>query len=182
MSAPSLRPVRMPVLSRRASLGLMLAALVAIAPRRAAAADAESARAFLEDIYAHYIGPAGTAYGAPWGSDEGVRRYFTAEASALILADRHGATERLEAPYLNGDPFVDSQEWAIDAVDIAIDPITDTVPPTARAVASFVSYGRDVVVELHLVHLDEGWRIGEIVWRDGITLTMVLTREGGLLP
>jgi hypothetical protein len=60
---------------------------------------------------------------------------------------------------LDADPFVDAQDWEIDAVDIAIQ---EVAPDKASATVSFKSLGDQRRVVLALVKLKAGWRIADI--------------------
>src|SRR5262245_15588857 len=97
------------------------------------------------------------ARGIALDSDAALRRYFEPKLAALIIKDRdeaHGEVDKLDA-----DPFVDAQDWEIDAVDIAIREIT---PDKAIATVSFKSLGDQRRVVLALVKLKVGWRIADI--------------------
>jgi len=124
----------------------------AMVPARAAE---PSAKSFVEGIYAAYKGK--DARGIALDSNAAVRRYFDPKLAALIIKDRkeaHGEVDKLDA-----DPFVDAQDWEIDAVDIAIREIT---PDKAIATVSFKSLGDQRRVVLALVKLKVGWRIADI--------------------
>jgi hypothetical protein len=114
-----------------------------------------SAKSFVEGIYAAYKGK--DARGIALDSNAAVRRYFDPKLAALIIKDRkeaHGEVGKLDA-----DPFVDAQDWEIDAVDIAIQEIA---PDKASATVSFKSLGDQRTIVLALVKLKMGWRIANI--------------------
>src|SRR5262249_41785506 len=114
------------------------------------------AKSLGEGIYAAYKGK--DARGIALDSNTAVRRYFDPELAALIIKDRreaHGEVGKLDA-----DPFVDAQDWEIDAVDIAIHEIA---PDKANATVSFKSLGDQRRVVLALVKLKMGWRIADII-------------------
>ena len=140
-------------------------AVVAISGARAADA---SARAFLAAIYNAYKGKNGN--GISLDSDATIRRYFEPALAALISKDQKDAAARGEVAALDGDPFVDAQDWDIAAFDIAV---RDIAPNKASATVTFRNSDKPTTVVLDLVKLKEGWRIADITWqRDGETTTL----------
>lgn len=125
---------------------------------RAAAAD-ETAKSFVIAIYEPYKGKA--AKGVVLDTDAAIRRYFEPDLAALIIKDRKSAARRKEVPILDGDPFIDAQDWEIAAVDIAV---TDIAPGRARAMVKFTNVDRPTTVVLDLVKVKNDWRIGDITW------------------
>jgi hypothetical protein len=138
----------------RRSILMAACGCVALATVGARAAD-PSAKAFVEGIYAAYKGK--DAKGVALDSNAAVRRYFEPKLAALIIKDRREA--RGEVGKLDADPFVDAQDWEVDAVDIAI---RDIVPDKANATVSFKSLGEQRTIVLALVKLKMGWRIADI--------------------
>src|ERR1700688_2230705 len=136
----------------------LLAGLAGTPPLRAAEASPE---VFVKSIYDRYIGDAKKALGIPLDSDGKIRRYFTPELAALIIKDRKEAAKRKEPPALDGDPFVDAQEWPISALS---SPVSGGVADKARAAVSFKNFGKPVTLHLDLVHSKDGWKIGDIRW------------------
>ena len=129
-----------------------------------------SANSFVEGIYAAYKGK--NANGISLESDAAVRRYFEPKLAALILRDRKEA--RGEVGRLGSDPFIDAQDWEIDAVDVAV---RDLSPDKAAATISFKSLGKQKSVVLDLVKLGAGWRIADITWDDKRTLRGILAKK-----
>ena len=62
-------------------------------------------------------------------------------------------------PKLDGDPFIDAQDWEIANVSVNA---WITGANTAMAVATFTNFGKPVRVTLELVSTPSGWRISEI--------------------
>ena len=62
-------------------------------------------------------------------------------------------------PNLDGDPFVDAQDWQIAKVDIAI---SQSAPARAQATVKFNNIDEAKTVILDLVKLKDGWRVAEI--------------------
>jgi hypothetical protein len=128
---------------------------------RPCAADDEAQR-FVASIYAIY--GAHDTQGVVLDSREALEKYFVPELAAMIDADVIAAERENRPPALDGDPFVDAQEWDIKNVAIVV---RDDSPEKAVAIVSFFNQGEPRQVELNLVKLDAGWRIDDIHWREG---------------
>jgi hypothetical protein len=137
----------------------ILAAGAAAAAYPALAAD-HSARDFVTAIYDAYKGK--DAKGIALDNARAIRRYFAPALATLMIADQNDAARRNEVGALDGDPFVDAQDWDIAAFDIAV---SDTAPGKASATVKFDNAGTPKIVVLDLVKLNNEWRIGEITWR-----------------
>jgi len=151
-SKPS-KPARQ---TRRALL--FSAAASALIAKPVAAADA-SAVAFVTGIYDAYKGSG--AKGHPLDSERAVRSYFEPSLAALIIKDIKSATRRGEVGHLDGDPFVDAQDWDIDNLDIDV---TDAAPGKAKATVKFTNLDKPATVVLDLVKVRNEWRISDITW------------------
>jgi hypothetical protein len=149
------------------SAAFLLAGLAATAPLHA---DEASPEGFVKAIYDRYIGDGKQALGIPLDSDRMIRRYFTPELAALIIKDRKAAAQRKEPPTLDGDPFVDAQEWQIASVDIAV---SRESADKALATVSFKNFDKPVTLRLELVHAKDGWKIADIHWSDGTLRALV---------
>ncbi len=137
----------------------ILLSAVCVAANRAALADDASALALVNGIYAAYRGK--DAKGLPLTDTATLRRYFDPSLVTLIVEDQRNAARRNEAPKLDGDPFVDAQDWEIPEFDIAV---ADTGPGKATATVKFVNQGEPATVVLELVTVNANWRISDIVW------------------
>jgi len=146
----------------------LFTSLAGAPPLRAAEASPE---AFLKSIYDRYIGDAKKALGVPLDSDRKIRRYFTPALAALIIKDQREAAKRKETPTLDGDPFVDAQEWEIAALDIAV---SRAAADKALATVNFRNFDKPVTLRLELIQLKDAWKIGDIQWNDG-TLRALLS-------
>jgi hypothetical protein len=122
-----------------------------------AAADA-AATAFVTKIFDAYKGK--DAKGVMTDTEADLRRYFDPSLVALIVKDQKAAAKRKEVPTLDGDPFVDAQEWEIAAFDIAV---TDVPPDKAVATVEYKNFDVPVKVVLNLVKIKNDWRIADIV-------------------
>jgi len=126
-----------------------------------------TAKAFVSAIYAKYKGK--NTKGIPLDKDAQIRRYFAPALAALIIKDRNDAAKRNEVGALDGDPFIDAQDWEIASFDIAV---AENGPDKARATVKFTNDKPQVVV-LDLVKLKKEWRIAEITYqRDGKSETL----------
>jgi hypothetical protein len=160
-----MRPIVIAI--RHLLIGLCMCSALAVT--RAGAAE-PSAESFVEAIYGAYKGK--DAKGISLDSNAAVRRYFEPKLAALIIKDRKNA--RGEVGKLDGDPFIDAQDWEIDAVDIAV---RDVAADKAGATVSFKNVDRPRIVVLDLVKLKAGWRIADIAWDRKATLRGVLTQK-----
>src|SRR2546422_985946 len=116
------------------------------------AARAAEPKSFVEAICAAYQGK--DAKGIPLDTDAAVRRYFAPTLAALIINDRKKAAWRGEVGALDGDPFIDAQDWEIAAVDVTVRDIT---ADKASATVAFKNVDRPATVVLDLVKLKQGW-------------------------
>jgi uncharacterized protein DUF3828 len=144
------------MLSRRT---IILGAACMAAANPAFAADPE-AIFFVTAVYAAYKGK--NAKGIRLDTEASLRRYFEASLAALMIKDQKDAARRHDAPNLDGDPFVDAQDWDIAAFDIAV---SDTVNNAAGATVKFHDSDTPTVVVLDLVKTGNDWRVGDITWQ-----------------
>ena len=137
---------------------LLIGAALACLVTRVSAAD-NLARAFVSAIYEPYKGK--NTKGVPLDKARDVRRYFAPALAAMIIKDGEEAAKRHEVGALDGDPFIDAQDWDIAAFDIAV---SESAPGKAVATVKFTNDTPKVVV-LDLVKLKDGWRIAEVTYR-----------------
>jgi hypothetical protein len=128
----------------------------------AVAGDA-AATSFVTKIYDAYKGK--NTKGIALNNDAQIRRYFEPPLAALIIKDENSAARRHEVGTLDGDPFVDAQDWEISTFDIAVN---DVAPGKAVATVNFKNDDRPVKLVLNLVKVKNDWRIADIIAdRDG---------------
>jgi uncharacterized protein DUF3828 len=152
-------------LSRRGILTGFAIALAALPVLPALAGAGSAAKAFLVDIYQRYVGSsAGTAKGISLNSVRTVRSYFTFGLASLIIEDRAAAAKRGEAPVLDGDPFIGSQDW--DISNLAIE-VKDTGAFKAIATVTFMNSTKPEQVVLELLRSGNDWRIADVTWESG---------------
>lgn len=154
---------------RRAGWGMVLGAVLLVAMSEAgpvwttsAWAESASPRALVDAIYKPYL--AKKYKGADYSKPASVRRYFEPKLANAIIADMAAAAKRNEVPTLDGDPFIDAQDWEL--ADLAVD-IKPAGPAKARATVDFTNLRKPETVTLELVKTAEGWRIADIMASSG---------------
>ncbi|MFO1184499.1 MAG: DUF3828 domain-containing protein [Bauldia sp.] len=144
----------------------LLAAFAVLACGIGEAVAADSPKTLLDGIYAKYVGPRAKAKGVRLDSQAQINALFTPAVAAMILADRKAAAARKEVPNLDGDPFVDAQDYEITGVQVVVT-LTDGDKSRATAVAMFKNFGKPVSVDYVLLKTKAGWRIDDIKWPEG---------------
>ena len=136
---------------------LALAALVAIGTANAAAPDVNSARAFLQKIYAHYPQPANGPVFSP--TDKDAASVFDPGMVALFREDTRLA--KGEVGFVDADPLCQCQD------DGGLKPkILSVVLQGANAATAVVDLrfegGKPNPLTLHLVVVNGQWRIYDL--------------------
>jgi len=151
------------LLSRRcAFLGVAFSGIALAEFGRAAFAADQSAQDFLNAIYAKYKGK--NAKGVVLRTEADYARYFTPSLVKLIDDDAKAAKKNDDIPSLEGDPFIDAQDFKINSYTIAV---KDTGPDKAHGTVKFKNMKENVTAEIDLVKTKDGWRIDEIVTGTG---------------
>ena len=120
--------------------------------------DTVTPEAFLRGIYTPY--PNQDFKGQPFWQ---VDRFFAPDLARVIEADMREAKRRGEVPRLDGDPFVDAQDWDIAKLAITV----NTEGPKTVGLVSFENQGKPTEIKLDLVRTGMGWRIIDIKWPSG---------------
>src|SRR5262249_32028083 len=125
------RSMPAPTEQRSVRRRLLLGALCALP--LAAQGQGSTPDAFLHAIYDPYLkeGFKGQPY---WQ----VSRFFVPELARIMEADMRDAKRRGEVPKLDGDPFVDAQEWQVK--DLAITVATEGAKAVGKA--TFDNFGK----------------------------------------
>lgn len=146
------RTGRSSVLRRRLVAGLLGSLPVA------AHAQQPTPQGFLQSLYAPYEerGFKGQPYWQP-------ARFFAPDLAEAIDRDLKLSVQFRQPPTLNGDPFVDAQEWQISDLTIVITPNDET----ARADVSFKNLGKAKALTVALTKTPQGWRISDIIGASG---------------
>ena len=137
----------------------LFAAISLVVPT-AAAAQEQTAHQFLQSIYDPY--KQANFKGQPYWE---ARRFFTPDLAQAIERDAAEAKKRKEVPTLDGDPFIDAQDWQITAISIAS--ALDAEKTKAAGAVALVNAGEPKALALTLVKTPQGWRIRDIVGPNG---------------
>ena len=136
-------------------VGALILALLGAAD---ASAQAATAQAFVENLYRPYLDK--TFKGQPYDQ---TARFFAPPLAQAMDRDYREAKRRNEVPTLNGDPFIDAQDWEISKLSMDV----TTNGDTATARVSFQNFGEAKRVLLELAKTPAGWRIAEIKMPSG---------------
>jgi hypothetical protein len=149
-----------PLTRRLRHLALAIACILTLAAPVRAADDATPDK-FLATIYHQYEGK--NAKGVDIYGKGALSRYFEPALVALIAADEAAAAKRGDVPELDGDPFIDAQDWEITALKIAT---RMDGADKATATVTFENFKEPHSVTVKLIKLPVGWRIADIVWAE----------------
>jgi hypothetical protein len=143
---------------------LLLVVSALLAP---AAAQAESARAFVQRVYAGYARE-------DFNSLDHIDRYFAPPLAAAIRDDERLADG--EVGYLDGDPLCDCQDFS------ELKPRIERVRMHGRAAADariLLDFGTSDarIVSLQLVLTKGGWRVADVATKEEPSLLGALRRS-----
>jgi hypothetical protein len=134
------------------------AALIWLSISAAVAAD-PGATAFVNGIYKNYQGTGMQSLGVPLDSEGVIRRYFEPSLAQMIINDRKNSGD--EAPTLDGDPFIDAQDWELKNLKVVV---VDTGPDKAAATVTFTNFNEARTIKLSLVRSGGQWKVHDINW------------------
>ena len=146
----------------RAAAFLSLLCVIAGVATSFAAAQGTSAQAFVEAIYKPYLNK--DFKGVPYSSAAGLRGYFEPKLANAMLKDMTAAAKGKEVGTLDGDPFIDAQDWEISNLAISVKTMGGD---KASASVNFTNLGQPKSISLDLVKTRAGWRIADIVAPSG---------------
>ncbi len=144
------------MLRRTAIAGL--AALLCALPPALWAQQPATAQAFLQAIYEPYL-KAGFK-GQPYAD---AARFFAPDLARAMSRDMQAAKQRGQPPTLNGDPFIDAQDWQVSNLVVRVSGTGDS----ATGVVSFTNLGKPKRLAIDLARTDAGWRIADIAGSSG---------------
>lgn len=147
------------MLTRRVVFVATLALLAFGLPPTSQAAD-QSAKQFIEAIYKTYVGK--DSKGMPIDKPQ-TQRLFTPALAKLIKADAARAAKRKEVGNIDGDVFIDAQDWDIKSFTVNV---TQAGADKATGKVTVKNFDKDAVVTLDLVKLKDGWHIDDIRYAD----------------
>jgi hypothetical protein len=119
--------------------------------------DQGAPKAFVDSIYNTYL--AKDSKGVSIDNEAAIRRYFAPPLSDAIVKDMAEAQKANEVPTLNGDPFIDAQDWEIANLRTVV---KTTGANTAVATVNFTIFRKPRTVTLDLIRTGDGWRIAKI--------------------
>ena len=139
------------MLRRQVAAALLCALPLGIAPFDAGAQT--TPQAFLESIYQPYLSMdfKGQSY-------THVDRFFAPDLARAIDHDMREAARLREVPTLDGDPFLDAQDWEISKLSIS----AKVDGAKATALVGFENLGKPVHLSVDLIQTPVGWRIADI--------------------
>jgi Protein of unknown function (DUF3828) len=133
-----------------------------------ARADDSAALVFVKAIYDSYTKP--NSDGVLIDDSKKLRRYFEPVLAAAMNKDQEDAARHGDVGKLDGDPFIDAQDWEFKSFDVAM---KDTAPGKASATVTFTNLGTPKTIVLDLVTIKNDWRIYDITWlHDGKPSTL----------
>jgi hypothetical protein len=142
---------------QRVSRSLVAIAVWLIVSAVAASAQTASPKAFVDAIYKTYIGK--NPKGVPLDNEAAIRRYFAPPLADAMAKDRAEADKAGDVPTLDGDPFIDAQDWEIARLKVDV---KTAGADAATATVTFTNFRKPTTVTLSLVKTAAGWRIAEI--------------------
>ena len=137
-----------------------MAYLLLVATAHAAPAK-QSPQQFLEAIYQTYVGKDSKGLGLAKPAE--IRRYLEPALAAAMIKDSAAAAKRGDVGTLDGDPFIDGQDWEITDVKVS----ASETGAKANGSVSFNNFKEAQTVTLDLVKLSAGWRIADIHNKSG---------------
>ncbi len=151
-----------------ASLGAASLAGASSTKAEDAGASTDAALAFVNAIYNTYTKPDSDGVLIDTGAK--LRRYFEPQLAEVMNKDQQEAARHHDVGTLDGDPFIDAQDFDIKKFDVAI---KNTAPGKATATVTFTNLGDARTIVLDLVTVKNAWRIYDITWtRDGKPQTL----------
>ncbi len=131
-----------------------------------------SPQALLDEIYDHY----GNGENINYGSPEVIEKYFAPEIAEKIMADNAKAAAVREVPILNGDPFIDAQDWEI--TDLAISIAKSSTSNATIGHVTFKNFGEAKKINLLLQKTMKGWQVADIDSLSGERLSKLYGIKG----
>ena len=140
------------------AVGYVAVASATSSPSTSAPAG-QSADAFLHSVYDRYIGSQDRAPFIDYTKERELQRYFEPSLAKIIADDSARAAKKGDVGTLDGDPFIDAQDWNIRSFDIQVTPID---ADHANAVVKFDNTGQAKLLRVQLVRISGAWKIHDI--------------------
>jgi hypothetical protein len=143
--------------------GAIAAAIVALLGAGASSAQAQqTAKEFLKSLYDPYF-YIKDYKGQPYS--EHPERFFAPDLAQAIVSDMREANKRNEVPTLDGDPFLDAQDWKVAELGYSVQ--TNGAGTKAAGAVSFLNFDEPKGLVISLIKTPQGWRISDIVGAGG---------------
>jgi hypothetical protein len=150
---------------------LLVVSFASVGAHSSLGSDDSGERAFLTEIYKAYVGK--NAKGISISDMRKLERYFTPELAKLMADDAAAAERRGEVGELDGDPFIDAQDWDVASFTVEIKKQDSS---HATGLVNFKNGDTPKQVVVKLVRLAVGWRIADIDWGEA-TLTSLFKKH-----
>ena len=128
----------------------------------------QTAQAFLQSIYEPYLKR--DFKGQPYWE---AARFFAPDLARAMDRDMRLAKQRRHPPTLDGDPFVDAQDWQITDLVVRASGSGDS----ATGVVTFANLGKPKRLAIELTRTQAGWRVADIAGSSG-SLRMLYKIQG----
>jgi len=151
-------------LTRRGVAHLLLAAGLGVSflsTNIGSSAAADDPADFVAAIYDRYENG---GEGLSLDDAQTVRALFEPRLAEMIIADSDEAAATGDVPKIDGDVFIDAQDWDITELRVSVEAVTHD---RAEGHVEFLNFGEPKRVDLQLVRgEDGGWRIRDILWAE----------------
>jgi hypothetical protein len=141
----------------------VLVAALGLLPPAANAQEPQTPQGFLQAIYGPYLKR--DYKGQPYWE---AARFFAPDLARAMDRDMRQAKQRRQPPTLDGDPFVDAQEWQV--TDLVVR--ASGGGENATGVVTFANFGKPRRLAIELVKTAAGWRIADIAGSSGSLRTL----------
>jgi len=119
---------------------------------------------------AHFAGDMGFTQ----SSISAKEQWLAPDLYTLLLAELQRPASPDEAPFMNGDPFTDTQEYPSSFRIGDVERMGDTATVTVHLPLPGGDARR---MKVDLVRLEIGWRIADLFYEDGSSLRQLLSRQ-----
>ena len=140
------------------------------------ASGGQTAESFLHSIYDRYLGSQDKARPIDYSSTNELRHYFDSSLATIIHEDFIRAKKADDVPTLDGDPFINAQDWDIKSFDIHVTPADAN---HATGLIKFDNAGTAEVLQVQLVRATGSWKIHDIDYGGGQGTLRGLFKSGG---
>ena len=122
----------------------------------------QTPKEFLKSIYDPYFYIKDYKGQRYWEHPE---RFFAPDLTQAIERDFREAKKRDEVPTLDGDPFLDAQDWKVAELGYSVQ--MNGAGTKAAGAVTFLNFDEPKGLAISLVKTPQGWRISDIVGVNG---------------